>query len=66
MKKTEQAGKLQKGDTVADHSTGNTGTALVMVGAAKGYKVLIYMARGFNIERYKMIQAFNAEIHSLY
>jgi cysteine synthase A len=33
-----------------------------MVGAAKGYKVLIYMARGLSHERYKMINAFNAEI----
>jgi len=62
IEKAEQTGQLQKGDTIVEASTGNTGTALAMVGAAKGYKVIIYMARGLSRERYKMIKAFNAEI----
>ena len=62
IEKAEQNGQLRKGDTIVEASTGNTGTALAMVGAAKGYKVIIYMARGFSRERYKMIKSFNAEI----
>jgi cysteine synthase A len=62
IEKAEQTGALQKGYTIVEASTGNTGTALAMVGAAKGYKVIIYMARGLSRERYKMIKAFNAEI----
>jgi cysteine synthase A len=62
IEKAEQTGQLQKGDTIVEASTGNTGTALAMVAAAKGYKVIIYMARGLSRERYKMIKAFNAEI----
>jgi len=62
IERAEQTGQLQKGDTIVEASTGNTGTALAMVGAAKGYKVIIYMARGLSRERYKMIKAFNAEI----
>ena len=62
IEKAEQTGQLKKGDTIVEASTGNTGTALAMVGAAKGYKVMIYLARGLSRERYKMIKAFNGEI----
>ncbi len=62
IEKAEQTGQLLKGDTIVEASTGNTGTALAMIGAAKGYKVIIYMARGLSRERYKMIKSFNAEI----
>jgi len=62
IEKAEQTGKLRKGDTIVEASTGNTGTALAMVGAAKGYKVMVYLARGLSRERYKMIKAFNGEI----
>jgi len=61
IEKAEQTGQLQKGDTIVEALTGNTGTALAIVGAAKGCKVLIYMARGLSHERYKMINAFNAK-----
>jgi len=60
--KAEQTGQLKRGYTIVEASTGNTGTALAMVGAAKGYRVVIYIARGLSRERYRMIRAFGAEI----
>lgn len=62
IEKAEQKGLLNKGDTIVEASTGNTGTALAMVGAAKGYRVIIYIARGLSRERYRMIRAFGAEV----
>ncbi len=62
IEKAEKTGRLKKGYTIVEASTGNTGTALAMVGAAKGYKVIIYMARGMTKERYKMMKAFGAEV----
>jgi cysteine synthase A len=62
VEKAEQTGKLKKGYTIVEASTGNTGTALSLVGAVKGYKVIIYIARGLTEERYKMMRAFGAEL----
>lgn len=62
IEKAEQAGKLKKGYTIVEASTGNTGTALSMVGAVRGYRVIIYIARGLTEERYKMMRAFGAEL----
>jgi len=62
IEKAEQTGKLKKGYTIVEASTGNTGTALAMVGSAKGYRVIIYIARGLTKERYSMIRAFGAEV----
>jgi cysteine synthase A len=57
-----QKGLLKKGYTIVEASTGNTGTALAMVGTVKGYKVIIYIPRGLSEERYKMMRAFGAEV----
>ena len=62
IEKAEQTGKLKKGYTIVEASTGNTGTALAMVGSAKGYRVIIYIARSLTRERYSMIRAFGAEV----
>jgi cysteine synthase len=62
IEKAEKTGQLKKGYTIVEASTGNTGTALAMVGAAKGYRVIIYIARGLSSERYRMISAFGAEV----
>lgn len=62
VEKAEQRGLLKKGYTIVEASTGNTGTAFAMVGAVKGYKVIIYIPRGLSEERYKMMRAFGADV----
>lgn len=62
IEKAERAGLLKKGGTVVEASTGNMGTALSMVCAVKGYKVIIFIAEGLSEERYKMMRAFGAKI----
>lgn len=65
VEKAEQAGFLKKGGTIVEASTGNMGTALSMVGAVKGYKVIIFIAEGLSEERYKMMRAFGARLRTV-
>lgn len=58
----EQEGKLKKGDTIVEPTSGNTGVGLAMIGAAKGYKVLIVMPDTMSTERRKLAQAYGAEL----
>lgn len=58
----EQEGKLKKGDTIVEPTSGNTGVGLAMIGAAKGYKVLIVMPDTMSLERRKLAQAYGAEL----
>ncbi|MFT3768983.1 MAG: cysteine synthase family protein [Minicystis sp.] len=58
----ERIGLLKRGDTIVEASTGNTGTGLAMVGAVKGYKVMIFIPEGLSEERYKMLRAFGADV----
>jgi cysteine synthase len=62
VEKAEKKGLLKKGYKIVEASTGNTGTALSLVGAVKGYKVIIYIPKGLTEERYKMMKAFGAEV----
>jgi len=58
----EVAGKLDKGKTILEATSGNTGIALAMIGAARGYKVAIVMSKSVSIERRKIIKAYGAEL----
>ncbi|WP_188204230.1 cysteine synthase A [Desemzia incerta] len=58
----EQEGKLKKGDTIIEPTSGNTGVGLSMIGAAKGYKVLIVMPDTMSMERRQLAQAYGAEL----
>lgn len=58
----EAEGKLKTGKTIVEATSGNTGIALAMIGAVKGYKVKIVMSKAVSEERRKMISAFGAEI----
>ncbi len=58
----ERRGELRPGMTIIEATTGNTGIATAMVGAAKGYKVIIVMPEGMSEERKKAIRAYGAEL----
>jgi cysteine synthase len=58
----EQKGLLKPGDTVVEATSGNTGVALAMVCAARGYKFVALMADSFSIERRKLMRAYGAKV----
>lgn len=60
--RAEREGLLKKGDIIVEATSGNTGNAMAMVAAVKGYKMLVVMPRGFTQERTKITYAFGAEI----
>ncbi len=55
-------GRLSKDKIILESSSGNTGIGLAMVGAVKGYKVLIVMSEWVSIERRRMLEALGAEV----
>jgi len=58
----ERSGELRPGDTIVEASSGNQGIALAMIGAVKGYRVVICMPDSMSIERRKVLQAYGAEL----
>jgi cysteine synthase A len=58
----EEAGALKPGGTIVEGTSGNTGIALAMVGAARGYNVIITMPDTMSRERRAVIRAFGAKI----
>ncbi|MCZ2403815.1 cysteine synthase A [Paenarthrobacter sp. Z7-10] len=58
----EKAGALKPGGTIVEGTSGNTGIALAMVGAARGYRVLLTMPETMSTERRVMLRAYGAEI----
>ena len=58
----EASGELQPGGTIVEGTSGNTGIALAMVGAARGYRVILTMPETMSTERRVMLKAFGAEI----
>lgn len=58
----EKEGLLTKGQTIIEPTSGNTGIGLSMVGAAKGYRVILVMPETMSIERRKLMKAYGAEI----
>jgi cysteine synthase A len=58
----ERKGLLKPGDTVVEATSGNTGVALAMVCAARGYKFVALMADSFSIERRKLMRAYGAKL----
>ena len=62
IKKAIESGKLVPGKTILEPTSGNTGIALAMIGAALGYKVKLAMPECVSMERRRTIEAFGAEI----
>jgi cysteine synthase A len=58
----EESGDLKPGGTIVEGSSGNTGIALALVGAARGYKVVITMPETMSVERRAVMRAYGAEI----
>jgi cysteine synthase len=58
----ERSGELKSGGTIVEATSGNTGIALAMIGAARGYKVILTMPETMSTERRVMLRAYGAEI----
>lgn len=58
----EERGLLKPGDTIVEATSGNTGVALAMVAAARGYKFVATMVETFSVERRKLMRAYGAKV----
>jgi cysteine synthase A len=58
----EKKGLLKPGDTIVEATSGNTGVALAMVAAARGYKFVATMVETFSVERRKLMRAYGAKV----
>ena len=65
IERAEHEGKLKPGDTIVEASSGNTGNAMSMVAAVKGYKMLVLMPTGLSQERVAISRAFGAEVRTI-
>jgi cysteine synthase A len=65
VEKAEKDGLLKPGDTIVEASSGNTGNAMSMVAAVKGYKMLVLMPDGMSPERTAISEAFGAEVKKM-
>ena len=63
IERAEREGLLRPGDTIVEASSGNTGNAMSMVAAVKGYRMLVVMPNGMSPERAAISRAFGAEVH---
>ncbi len=62
VERAEAEGLLRPGDTIVEASSGNTGNALAMVAAVKGYSMLVVMPQGMSSERLAISKAFGADV----
>lgn len=65
IERAEGEGLLQPGDTIVEASSGNTGNAMSMVAAVKGYRMLVVMPNGMSAERTAISRAFGAEVRTI-
>jgi cysteine synthase B len=62
IRKAEEAGVLTHGKTILEPTSGNTGIALAMIGAARGYRVKLVMPGCVSMERRAVLEAYGAEV----
>lgn len=62
IKKAEDSGELTRGEIILEPTSGNTGIALAMIGAVKGYRVKLFMPECVSVERQYILKAFGAEV----
>jgi cysteine synthase len=62
IERAEAEGLLKPGDTIVEASSGNTGNAMSMVAAAKGYRMVVVMPQGMSPERAAISKAFGANV----
>jgi len=62
IQQAEEEGTLTEGKTIIEPTSGNTGVALAMIGAIKGYDVEIVMSESVSMERRQMIEAFGGKV----
>lgn len=62
LEQAEAEGALVQGKTIIEPTSGNTGIAIAMIGAVKGYDVEIVMSEAVSIERVRMLKAFGAKV----
>jgi cysteine synthase B len=62
IQQAEMRGEIHPGDTLIEATSGNTGIALAMVAAMKGYRMMLIMPENMSIERRMLMKAFGAEI----
>jgi cysteine synthase B len=62
LNNAEAKSELERGKTILEATSGNTGIALAMIAASKGYKITIVMPKSVSVERRKIIRAYGAEL----
>jgi cysteine synthase B len=62
IKRAEERGQIKMGDTLIEATSGNTGIALAMAAAIKGYKMVLIMPEDLSIERAQTMKAYGAEL----
>ncbi len=62
IKRAEERGEIKPGDTLIEATSGNTGIALAMAAAIKGYRMVLIMPEDLSVERAQTMRAFGAEL----
>jgi cysteine synthase B len=62
IQRAEERGDIRPGDTLIEATSGNTGIALAMAAAIKGYRMVLIMPEDLSIERAQTMKAFGAEL----
>src|SRR5690554_1157608 len=62
IRAAEKRGELKPGGTIVEATSGNTGIGLALIGAVRGYRVILTMPENMSVERRKLLKAYGAEI----